>query len=933
MPRERFRLACVRLVNFTSHADTKIALAPGTMALVGENGAGKTSILEAIYYALTLEPWRGSKGASVVRRGAKKAVIQVTLVGDAGTKAVLQVEIEKTGSRSTNKPKLILQRPGEKPRVAASQVTYYKREVARLLGFQSPADLKRVIDSAVMVRQGGLRAIAEALANPGELRERLEKALGVPEYKEAVRELQRIDLAADMDPETGSWSPPATYDFARAQKYRRLNASINEAYTRLREGERLAEDKRRLAGKLRRQASSVQEEIRGLEAEAEMLSEQASRAKNIEERLNGVRSEIERLRGEAESLQSEIERLEEEARGLPEAERLAALAGVADEAAGLRAEIAEAQARLEAARRALALYEELARLEGVEGELEEAKRLLARLRARKQGLEAEKNRLLAEKARLEEARRGLEREASRAAKLLPGAPRDPEALLDAIHRAAAEAEAKAAEAEERATALEAEAGKHESLAAEAEAALEALQRASQPRCPVCGSPLDAESRRRLREALEARIEKHGREAVRLRGEAEKARGEAVRLRERARRLALAETSLSKALEDFDAVRLRAVEEKLARIEEEIRRVEAELEAASARLGELRSKLRLLEDTRRKLGEALRSLPADARDPEALKAYAEGLEARLEEARRRLQEAERALLEATGAGGLDEAISRVRRAVERLPRLRESKARLDEKRAALRRIEETLEKLEAEESRLAGELEALSGVEERLREARARLEAARGRLQELQEQAAAAEAEAKRLEEEAARLRERLAALQRVRRRMEAAAAAMLVFEKVQDALMRRAVATLNDAMNDVLSRFNLDYASVDLRLDKGGVAAVAVSRSVGEVEIPLLSGGEQSAIALAYVLGLQRILSMGADFIALDEPTSELDEERRGALLDILDSAAGDGASQLLVVTHHEEVVDKVDRVCKVVKERGVSRLVDPQTGSECPSC
>jgi len=43
----------VELRNFLSHENTKLTFPLGSLALVGENGAGKTSIFEAIYYALT----------------------------------------------------------------------------------------------------------------------------------------------------------------------------------------------------------------------------------------------------------------------------------------------------------------------------------------------------------------------------------------------------------------------------------------------------------------------------------------------------------------------------------------------------------------------------------------------------------------------------------------------------------------------------------------------------------------------------------------------------------------------------------------------------------------------------------------------------------------------------------------------------------------
>jgi DNA replication and repair protein RecF len=50
------------LTNFRSYADTMIAPGPGLVVLTGENGAGKTNVLEAVSL---LSPGRGLRGASL----------------------------------------------------------------------------------------------------------------------------------------------------------------------------------------------------------------------------------------------------------------------------------------------------------------------------------------------------------------------------------------------------------------------------------------------------------------------------------------------------------------------------------------------------------------------------------------------------------------------------------------------------------------------------------------------------------------------------------------------------------------------------------------------------------------------------------------------------------------------------------------------------
>jgi exonuclease SbcC len=61
----------LRLVNFRQHADTELAFGAGITGIIGPNGSGKTTILEAIAWALYgAQAARGDKD-SIRRIGAK----------------------------------------------------------------------------------------------------------------------------------------------------------------------------------------------------------------------------------------------------------------------------------------------------------------------------------------------------------------------------------------------------------------------------------------------------------------------------------------------------------------------------------------------------------------------------------------------------------------------------------------------------------------------------------------------------------------------------------------------------------------------------------------------------------------------------------------------------------------------------------------------
>lgn len=59
----------LHLVNFKNHSELELAFSPGLNAFVGHNGAGKTNILDAIYYLCTTKSYFHTSDADHVRYG------------------------------------------------------------------------------------------------------------------------------------------------------------------------------------------------------------------------------------------------------------------------------------------------------------------------------------------------------------------------------------------------------------------------------------------------------------------------------------------------------------------------------------------------------------------------------------------------------------------------------------------------------------------------------------------------------------------------------------------------------------------------------------------------------------------------------------------------------------------------------------------------
>src|SRR3954449_9643608 len=101
----------LRLRDFRSYAAIEAALGPGLTVVHGRNGAGKTNLLEALYFGLTGRSCRTSNEREVVRFDA----------------AVTRVEVDTAGPDTTHALSVAFT-PGEPKRLTADGVS-----VTRLL--------------------------------------------------------------------------------------------------------------------------------------------------------------------------------------------------------------------------------------------------------------------------------------------------------------------------------------------------------------------------------------------------------------------------------------------------------------------------------------------------------------------------------------------------------------------------------------------------------------------------------------------------------------------------------------------------------------------------------------------------------------------------------------------------------------------------------
>jgi len=101
-----------------------------------------------------------------------------------------------------------------------------------------------------------------------------------------------------------------------------------------------------------------------------------------------------------------------------------------------------------------------------------------------------------------------------------------------------------------------------------------------------------------------------------------------------------------------------------------------------------------------------------------------------------------------------------------------------------------------------------------------------------------------------------------------------------------------------------------------------------ELDYSFLSGGERTAVALAYRLALNQIISSvfskikTKGLVILDEPTDGFSEQQLDKVREVLQEL---NMAQLILVSHEQKIESFVDHIIKIKKGKGISQLTKPK--------
>ena len=150
------------LSRFRSYEHAELALTPGVTTLVGENGQGKTNLVEAIGYVASLASHRVATDAPLVTFGAEQAIIRCAVVR-AGREQLVELEINpgranraRLGRAAQTRPRDILG--------TLRTVLFAPEDLALVKG--DPGTRRRFVDDLIVARQprwAGVRADYERI--------------------------------------------------------------------------------------------------------------------------------------------------------------------------------------------------------------------------------------------------------------------------------------------------------------------------------------------------------------------------------------------------------------------------------------------------------------------------------------------------------------------------------------------------------------------------------------------------------------------------------------------------------------------------------------------------------------------------------------------------------------------------------------------------
>ena len=329
----------IELVDFLAHSNTKLDFDSGATVFVGDNGAGKSSIIDAITFSLFGESRLGIKKKGLIRRGSNQGYAKIEFSANGKNYQAIR-KIDSKGTLTAQfaedvNGKLIPIAEGERKQFGESMT----KHVEETLGM----DFEK-LQIASIVRQGELNSIIKA--KPKEFKELLNAIIGIDKLDTALASMRTIqrEFRTSIQEKFGYNETQIQFIENKITEFENESADARSAL------EQLAVEKKEeeiLISKLEKQIkndSSKQSQLKDLEsrkkewqeyakdviksiqnevAEKEEIVSECKPCFAISKNKNEIESEINKNQEELSDIESELSDLEKKQVRLEEHEELA----------------------------------------------------------------------------------------------------------------------------------------------------------------------------------------------------------------------------------------------------------------------------------------------------------------------------------------------------------------------------------------------------------------------------------------------------------------------------------------------------------------------------------------------------------------------------------------------------------------------------------
>ena len=875
--------------DFRSHEFTKVTFTPGINLIIGQNGSGKSSLLDAIlvgFYWPT-KP-KDLKKEDILRVNGKSTEITIFFEKDN-----VKYQLHRNITRGIAFVKYQESNSWHYATEAGQQ--YVRRWMEKLIPYD-------IFVNAIYIRQGEIDAILES----DESREKVvRKVLGLDRYENAYNNLLEVRKAIDS-------KINAIEEYLTAMK--NIDEMIEETRKSLSETIKQVNELTPKIPELRKEAERTEKRLSELEELVEKLNKAKEEKSRIEKNLEGVRTRINSLVSSINERRVKIQELERKSERLekvkPEAERYKGLEKFQKEYSEVKSRI---EKELKGYEGKLSQIEE--RIKEIIGKEEELKEIREKVEEMAETLEGLKQHA----EEYEEAMR-IKRTIESLRKRLTLSEGEINALKNEIEKAKKRKE----EIREKLEKIGEEKGELRSLSGEKDKAISELMKAK-GKCPVCGSDLTDEHREELIKSYRMEIEKYKTKLKELEKEERDLRTELKKI----------ESILKK---ESTVI---ANEEVLKQIKEnEEKLTQFNLKELEEKAG----KYEKLSEEKNRLEGKLKSILEELKKKPMLEEMKKNIEKKMENARKELQKYEEKFKELgfESEDSLKAELEKLRPLYEEYLGLLDVKGELEKEKKRLHEEEKELRNLESQRKQLEEQLSLLMETLAKLEKEYSKEEHEKLKKEHVEKREALtrAETELKNLEKRKEELSKTLESLQKerdnVKNKKKELEELRKARERVQELrekvrrfkniLKEDALAKVGEYASEIFEELTEEkYSGITVKAKENKVV-LGVIYDGKERDLSFLSGGERIALGLAFRLALSLYLAGEIPLLIMDEPTPYLDEERRRRLVDIMERYLR-RIPQVIIVSHDEELKDAADRVVRVRLENGVSRVEEVEVG------